>query len=111
MSLTLNQLNNLELYYPNKIFKVFSFDINTIKDGTEFTNKINENTVGFIRTSLKTNVKIAILIFKDETSLNALLKYLSSNMIDYHMDRYTYRSKTYLNNLFNEHNYYTNIEI
>ena len=109
--ITLNQLNNLELYYPNKLFKVFSFDMSTVKNITEFSDIIYNNTIGYIKTNIKTNVKIAILIFKDSMNLNTLLKYVSDNNIDYHMEKYTYRTKTYLNNLFNENDYTSNISI
>lgn len=109
--ITLNKLNNLENMFPMKIIKYISIDVKTIKDNNGISEMIKNTTLGYITTKDNNSVNHSIYIFKDESNLNTLLKYLNEHHIDYNINRYVYRIKTFLNELFNEYSYTSNINV
>ena len=109
--MTLNKLNNLENFFPMKIFKYFSINPNSVKDKHDFVSTLNNMTIGNITTTDSRGIKHSIMIFENADILNSFLKYLNTKNIEYNMNRYGHRQKLSLNELFNEYNYSSNITV
>lgn len=107
--ISLKTLNNLESLFPNKIIRYFSIDYDSIKNIVEFNKTMSENTLGYISVRDKRNISHSIYIFKSSENIDNLTAYLNKSKIDYVNNKYTYRNKTFLNDLFNEYNLSTNI--
>jgi hypothetical protein len=109
--ISLKTLNNLENLFPNKIIRYFSIDYDSIKNLVEFNKTMSENTLGYIGTRDKRNISHCIFIFQSPEKIDNFTTHLNKFGIDYVNNKYTYRNKTFLNDLFNEYNYSTNINI
>ena len=109
--LTLKLMNNLESLFPNKVIRYFSIDMNTLYTTEVLTNAIVDYTKGYIHTTDRRNIKHCIFIFNSDKEVTEFSTVLQDNKIEFTNNKYTFRIKTFLNDLFNEYNYYTNIDL
>lgn len=109
--ITFKRLNNLDNLFPNKVLRYFSIDCNTIKSMSEFRDNILNNTIGFLGVIDKRDIRHCIFIFNKKDDLDNFTAYLNKNKIDYKDNKYTYRVKSFLNDIFNENVLETNVDI
>ena len=103
-----SKMNYLEMYYPSCFFRFYGIEIKDERDTSILQNALDK-VIAYIKIDVSPNNKQCLVIFKGENMYNDFISELVNNDLAYREDKYTYRCKTQINHLLDEHTFYTTI--
>ena len=95
--LSKSTVNELEMFFPNKILKLY-----TIETDTTIDNILENFTVAYLKQVVSPRLTLLILVFIDDKQENKFQIELLKNSISYVQKDLTYRAKALFNRYINE---------